>query len=71
MLLIMTACVAALLRGNLSTVQRLAGVRTVSEEVEEEKSAGAGTGTGSGERPPPPGSGDRMRPPARNSDEDR
>ena len=70
LLLIMTACVAALLRGNLSTVQRLAGVRTVSEEVEEEKSAGAGAGTGSGERPPPPGSADRMRPPARNSDED-
>ena len=65
LLLIMTACVAALMRGNLSRVQRLAGVRTVSEEVEEEKSAGAS----SSERPAPPGSAERMRTSARNSDE--
>ena len=65
LLLILTACVAALMRGNLSRVQRLAGVRTVSEEVEEEKSAGAS----SGERPAPPGSAERMRTSARNSDE--
>ena len=65
LLLIMTACVAALMRGNLPRVQRLAGVRTVSEEVEEEKSAGAS----SSERPAPPGSAERMRTSARNSDE--
>ena len=67
LLLIMTAtCAVALLRGNLAKVQRLAGVRTVSEEVEEEKAAG--TGTDAGERPGAAGSRDRPRGPAPNSD---
>lgn len=65
LLLIMTACVAALLRGNLSTVQRLAGVRTVSEEVEEEKAAGADAG----ERPTAAGSPGRPRATVPDSDE--
>ena len=65
LLLIVTATVVALLRGNLATVQRLAGVRTVSEEVEEEKAGGAG------ERPAPADSPNRVPSPAPNSDEGR
>ena len=65
LLLLMTACVAALLRGNLSTVQRLAGVRTVSEEVEEEKAAGPDAA----ERPSAAGSRGRPRTTAPDSDE--
>ena len=59
LLLILTASVVALSRGDLARVQRLAGVRTVTEEVEEEK-----TGIpGAGERASPPPPPSRVHPP--------
>ena len=53
LLLILTASVSALLRGDLARVERFAGVRTVSEEVEEEKSSVPGPGRRSSSTHPP------------------
>ena len=60
----MTASVVAIIRGDIAKMQRLIGVRTVSEEVEVEKAASTGTGgrltspDRTGEARTPPNSGD-------------
>ncbi len=64
LVLIMTASVVAIFRGDIAKMQRLIGVRTVSEEVEVEKAASTGTGgrltspDRTGEARTPPNSGD-------------
>ena len=67
LLLILTASAVAFLRGNLTKVARLAGVRTVTEEVEEEKSAVPGAG----ERAAPPDCAGPARAPDPKSEETR
>ena len=62
LVLIMTASVVAIFRGDIAKMQRLIGVRTVSEEVEVEKAASTGGRLTSpdrtGEARTPPNSGD-------------
>ena len=62
LVLIMTASVVAIIRGDIAKMQRLIGVRTVSEEVEVEKAASTGGRLTSpdriGEARTPPNSGD-------------
>ena len=62
LVLIMTASVVAMIRGDIAKMQRLIGVRTVSEEVEVEKAASTGGRLTSpdrtGEARTPPNSGD-------------